>query len=125
MAKLIRLAVVVVSTEEEHVYLCRKFWETVLVWKALLIHPFYLLGQDIKSDGFSIETCKIMVDMLDVSFHALQSLLPQIGESEPTPTCPQRLEVWTGSLAGVGLETRAIHLPSLVSSWVTSFSSFC
>lgn len=27
-----------------------------------------LSGQDIKSDGFSIETCKIMVDMLDVSF---------------------------------------------------------
>lgn len=27
-----------------------------------------LPGQDIKSDGFSIETCKIMVDMLDVSF---------------------------------------------------------
>ena len=28
-----------------------------------------LPGQDIKSDGFSIETCKIMVDMLDVSLH--------------------------------------------------------
>lgn len=28
-------------------------------------------GQDIKSDGFSIETCKIMVDLLDVSFKAV------------------------------------------------------
>ncbi|KAM6086288.1 calpain-2 catalytic subunit isoform 2-T2 [Theristicus caerulescens] len=27
--------------------------------------------QDIKSDGFSIETCKIMVDLLDVSFKAV------------------------------------------------------
>lgn len=70
MAKVTRLAVAVAST---HGYLCREFWETALVWKALLIHPFYLLGQDIKSDGFSIETCKIMVDMLDVSFHVLQT----------------------------------------------------
>lgn len=29
---------------------------------------FFFAGQDIKSDGFSIETCKIMVDLLDVSF---------------------------------------------------------
>lgn len=34
---------------------------------------FCLLGQDIKSDGFSIETCKIMVDMLDVSFNGPRS----------------------------------------------------
>lgn len=31
----------------------------------------FFTGQDIKSDGFSIETCKIMVDMLDVSFQAV------------------------------------------------------
>lgn len=31
----------------------------------------FFTGQDIKSDGFSIETCKIMVDLLDVSFKAL------------------------------------------------------
>lgn len=30
-------------------------------------------GKDIKSDGFSIETCKIMVDLLDVSFKAVPS----------------------------------------------------
>lgn len=40
-----------------------------LLHKMLLSHVFCLLGQDIKSDGFSIETCKIMVDMLDVSFN--------------------------------------------------------
>jgi len=31
----------------------------------------FVTGQDIKSDGFSIETCKIMVDLLDVSFKAV------------------------------------------------------
>lgn len=31
----------------------------------------FFTGQDIKSDGFSIETCKIMVDLLDVSFKAV------------------------------------------------------
>lgn len=40
----------------------------VLPWKIFLSHSICLPGQDIKSDGFSIETCKIMVDMLDVSF---------------------------------------------------------
>lgn len=47
----------------------------MLCWAGLLsMYPsplFCLPGQDIKSDGFSIETCKIMVDMLDVSFNVL------------------------------------------------------
>lgn len=51
----------------------------VVLWTAQHPHPprdfpiiLCLLGQDIKSDGFSIETCKIMVDMLDVSFRAAE-----------------------------------------------------
>lgn len=39
-----------------------------------------ILGQDIKSDGFSIETCKIMVDMLDVSFNRPRG--QRLGECE-------------------------------------------
>lgn len=38
---------------------------------ANLVFCSFFTGQDIKSDGFSIETCKIMVDLLDVSFKAV------------------------------------------------------
>lgn len=48
-------------------------------------------------------------------------------EREATPHL-QRLEVWTGSLAGLELETWTLYLPSspraaLVASQVTSFPS--
>lgn len=72
----------------------------MLLCRILLSHYFGLPGQDIKSDGFSIETCKIMVDMLDVSFNVLwrtetrefavssrrdaNTLSPQKGQLDPT-----------------------------------------
>lgn len=44
----------------------------------------FFTGKDIKSDGFSIETCKIMVDLLDVSFKAVprwySSACAEVGE---------------------------------------------
>lgn len=70
----------------------------MLLCKILLSHDFGLPGQDIKSDGFSIETCKIMVDMLDVSFHVLWRTETRefaVSPRRDANTLPPRKASWT------------------------------
>lgn len=74
----------------------------------------FFTGQDIKSDGFSIETCKIMVDLLDVSFKAVPgcycSACSRWAAAFPMPPEADKLFLpWTPQIKAAVLALAADH----------------